>query len=472
MNAIPVWEWFEKVCAIGHPSGEEAALARFLAEEAGKAGLAVTTDAAGNLRIDRAPAPGHEGDRGIILQAHLDMVPQAAAGVDFDFVRNPIRTEIRDGWMTSAAGTTLGADNGIGVAAAMALLLDPALVCGPVAALFTVSEEVGLDGALALTPAMLKGDYLLNLDTEEEGEFYIGCAGGARLELEYAVEKEAAPVGLTGLRCEVRGLAGGHSGINIADRRGNAVKFLARLLQKLPEFRIASLAGGTLDNVIPREAAAAGAILAGMLPELQERADRFAAELKREFNAPAGFGIDLVPIPRPETVWKWDFQEGITEELATAPDGPLGFDDTLNVVRVSCNLAAVKSDAERLVIRTSQRALADAEREATTRLAIAHFNTKFRVDCAYPGWTPRPESPLLARSQAVYRELFGKEAAVKVIHAGLECGILSGIRPELEFLSLGPSIRDPHSPSERVEVASVERLWNYLQSLIPALGRG
>ena len=295
LEPAPVWRLFDAICAIPHPSGHETRLAAALAALAEKNGLAVRIDVTGNLRIDRPASPGFEDSPMILLQGHLDMVPQALATVDFDFTREPIPPVVEDGWVRSAAGTTLGSDDGIGVAAAMALLLDPGLKCGPLAGVFTVSEEVGLNGALALSAEFLKGEFLLNLDSEEEGQLYIGCAGGARLEIDVELPQMAVPPGYTGLCCEIKNLAGGHSGVDIHLRRGNAVAFLARLLEKLPEFEVAALSGGTLDNVIPREAVAFGAADPARLAALRLRAANLALEFAREFDAPPDFAVELRP---------------------------------------------------------------------------------------------------------------------------------------------------------------------------------
>ena len=255
----PLWRIFENICSIPHPSGHEKALAEALSAFARERGLAVRSDSCGNLRIDRPASPGFEGRPAVILQAHLDMVPQAERGSAFDFTRDPIPTVIEDGWMRSAAGTTLGADDGIGVAAALALLTDEGFRSGPLAAVFTLSEEVGLNGAVALDPAFLKGDFLLNLDSEDEGELFIGCAGGARLEADLPIESEAVPPGVAGALLEVKGLAGGHSGCNIADRRGNALLCVANFTPVFhPIYRIGLPYAGVLRELMNTDRAEYG----------------------------------------------------------------------------------------------------------------------------------------------------------------------------------------------------------------------
>lgn len=472
LEPAPVWRLFDAICAIPHPSGHETRLAAALAALAEKNGLAVRIDVTGNLRIDRPASPGFEDSPMILLQGHLDMVPQALATVDFDFTREPIPLTVEDGWVRSAAGTTLGSDDGIGVAAAMALLLDPELKCGPLAGVFTVSEEVGLNGALALSAEFLKGDFLLNLDSEEEGQLYIGCAGGARLEIDVELPQAAVPPGYTGLCCEIKNLAGGHSGVDIHLRRGNAVAFLARLLEKLPEFEVAALSGGTLDNVIPREAVAFGAADPARLAALRLRAANRALEFAREFDAPPDFAVELRPAVLPERVWERSFREKLVALLATCPNGVRSMDRALDVVRTSTNLAAVKTDGAQLKIRTSQRSLVDAERQKLTDEIAAHFvpaGGRPTVDNSYPGWEPDPESELLRTAESLYRELFGTPPQVKVIHAGLECGILAGINPALQMISFGPTLIHPHSPSEKLNIASVGRFYEFLRKLVSQL---
>lgn len=469
LSPAPVWEIFELICSIPHPSGHEAALAEALSAMARERGLAVRRDAAGNLRIDRAAAPGFESAPAVLLQAHLDMVPQTAPGVKFDFLTDPIPPEIRGEWVVSGAGTTLGSDNGIGVAAAVALLFDPAWRGGALAGVFTVSEEVGLNGALALSPEMLEGTYLLNLDSEEEGELYLGCAGGARLTLTFDAAFRPVSAGMTGVRCTVGGMAGGHSGCNIADRRGNAIRLLARLLKESPELQIASFDGGTCDNAIPREAVVSGALPAETFKSFRRRAEAFEREAAGEFDAPPEFRIEVESAPLPEQVWQESFRDRVLDALTGCPDGPTAFDSALGAVRTSSNLAAVRSEGERLVVATSQRSQIDAERVALTEAIAERFRAAgatASVSHAYPGWEPRLDSRLFSTAASLYRELFGRKPEPKVIHAGLECGILSGINPKLEILSFGPTLENPHSPGERLDIASVGRFWKFLRELI------
>ncbi len=464
-----VWKIFEMICEIPHPSGQETALADALTALAKEHGLAVRRDAAGNLRIDRPAAAGFETAPRVILQGHLDMVPQAAESVTFDFATQAIPLTLRGGWISSCAGTTLGADNGIGVAIAMALLLDPELQCGALAGVFTVSEEVGLNGAQALSREFLDGDILFNLDSEED-IFYIGCAGGARQEIDIPAEFEPLPAGWKGVSLGFHNLAGGHSGSNIGDRRGNALKLLAGALAVLPEIRVAGISGGSLDNVIPREAAAYGALAPEFENACVDRLMEYAGAQASEFDMPPDFRISFRLTETPEKVWSRDFRERFIAALCAVPNGAFG--EFEGVVRTSSNLAAVVCDGNRIKVRTSQRSLFDAERKEMSRKvgdAFAGLNGAATIDNSYPGWTPKPDSPVLARAKSVYQELFGRTPEVKVIHAGLECGIFCGIHPELDILSFGPTILDVHSPTERVNVESVAHFYSFLRKVLRAV---
>ncbi len=474
LEPAPVWKLFETICSIPHPSGHEAALANALKGIAENHGLAVRSDAVGNLRIDRKPATGLENAPVVLLQAHLDMVPQKLTSSKFDFEKDPILPIIKDGWVQSASGTTLGGDDGAGVATAMALLLDPELKCGPLSAIFTVSEEVGLDGARGLSADFLKGDFLLNLDSEEEGLLYIGCAGGARLAIESEIPFVPTPDDRVGVNCSVENLAGGHSGTDIQLKRGNAVILLARLLEALPELEVASISGGGLSNAIPRDAFATGAIPTEIFETLPQRAEIIKQKFTQEFDAPPAFSIKVTKAPLPRKVWDKSFQATTIQLLATCPNGPATLDKTWNVVRTSSNLASVQTEAGKLKIISSQRSLNDVERKNMTTTIIEHFSPvggEAQESDAYPGWDPNPNSILLQVATSLYHNLFNQDPKIQIIHAGLECGIISGIAPKLQLISFGPTLLHPHSPSEKLEIASVERFYRYLRELVVKLSK-
>ncbi len=461
-----VWRYFGEICSIPHPSGHEALLANRIVALAAEHGLQSRMDAAGNVRIDRPAAPGLAKRPTIIMQGHLDMVPQSVPGSSFDFTTMPIKPSVRDGWIV-ADGTTLGADDGIGVAMALAVLFDRSLRMGPLAGVFTVSEETGLYGAQSIDPEFLKGDYLLNLDGGSENQICIGCAGGCRLVIDFKTEPEPADMG-NGVEIKLSGLIGGHSGSNINDRRGNALLYLCRFLASEPQIRIGAIEGGSVENAIPRDALARG-VSPESVGTLQRRADRFALELAREFDAPENFKIVVSGVLRPESLWRRELQRKLLEAVATVPNGVVAFSEEFNCVRTSSNLAAMHSKAGHLVIRTSQRSMDDAERAALTGKIAAHFalvGGLAETGSAYPGWPPRTSSLLLKKALELNEKLTGSKPRIKVTHGGLETGIFCGLNPKLEMIAFMPHTEDIHSPSERLEIASVARVYTFLHSLL------
>ncbi|MFA7158736.1 MAG: beta-Ala-His dipeptidase [Kiritimatiellia bacterium] len=461
-----VWRYFAEICSIPHPSGREAALAKRILELAAGRGLKSRIDSAGNVRIDRPAAAGCGERRKILLQAHMDMVPQAAPGLNFDFTTMPIKPIVRGGWIVTD-GTTLGADDAIGLAMALDILFDKSLKTGPLAGIFTVSEETGLVGAQAIDPAFLDGDYLINLDGGDETHFCIGCAGGCRLELNFSPETVPAADD-HGLEIKLSGLRGGHSGMDIDKQRGNALIYLCRFLASEPGLRIASIEGGSVENAIPREAAALTAC--DEAPEsVQERADRFRAALAREFEAPVEFRITAAPAALPAATWRREFQEKLLGAVTAAPDGVMARSKEFNCVSTSCNLAAMHSGKGTLVIRTSQRSMIDAERAALTDKISAHFSAiggAPKPGTVYPGWKPRTDSALLRKAVELKEKLSGERPHFNVSHGGLEAAIFCALNPKLEIISFSPNALDLHSPAERLEIASVGRTHRFLRSLV------
>ncbi len=464
-----VWRLFAEICSIPHPSGHEAALAKRIVELAAEHGLKSRMDAAGNVRIDRPAAPGFQNRPRIIMQGHIDMVPQSVPGLNFDFTTMPIKPIVRDGWIVTD-GTTLGADNGAGVALALSMLFDGSLKMGPVSGVFTVSEEPGLIGAQAIDPGFLDGDYLLNLDGGDENLFCIGCAGACPLELNFNMEPEPAGPG-NGIEINLSGLRGGHSGININDRRGNALIYLCRFLASEPQVRIGSIEGGSIGNAIPRDAVARG--ITGETPQaLQARADRFVAELAREFDAPEGFKITVSGAAPLVSLWRKEKQVSLMHAVATVPNGMLAFDKEFNCVRTSSNLAAMHACHGQCVMLTNQRSMVDAERSALTEKIAAHFAAiggAPKTGNAYPGWKPRTDSALLKKALELKKKLTGAQPQINVTHGGLEAGIFCGINPGLEIIAFSPHAVDIHSPGERLEIGSVERVHNFLRELLVQL---
>lgn len=471
-----VWRHFATLCATPRASKQEAALVGQLADWARARGLGVRIDAAGNLLLRKPATAGREGAPGVILQAHLDMVCQKNGDSAHDFARDPIAAVERDGWL-GAETTTLGADNGIGVALILAALEDDSLAHGPLEALLTVDEEAGMGGARGLAAGELQGRLMLNLDTEAWGEFFLGCAGGLDVDVRRPGVGEAAPEGWSFCRIALRGLRGGHSGVDIHEGRGNAIKLLVRVLDELAAttpFRLARLYGGTARNALPREAwatlvvadpaalrAPLAALQASLRGELQGVDDGLALQLEILPEAPGG---RVLAAPE-QAVW--------LASLHAAPHGVLRMSRQVEgVVETSNNLGIVELGPEGGHANFMVRSLVDSAGLALARQIASLFAlsaTAVEFSGEYPGWAPNPASPLLALCQAVYRREFGGESSVRVIHAGLECGIIGAKYPGLDVVSFGPTIRGAHAPGEAVEIASVGRCWQLLRAILAAI---
>ena len=463
-----VWKFFDLICSIPHPSGHEAALADRLAGIAVEHGLSVRRDDAGNLRIDRKAAPGFENRPTILLQAHLDMVP-VADDPGFDFLTMPISTWIDGDWLR-AKGTALGADNGIGVALAMAVLCEPDLKCGALAGIFTVDEEVGLTGASALAGELLEGKYLLNLDGGPDGDACIGCAGGGRTEFDFVPEYESEVSGHP-VQIALSGLPGGHSGICIHENRGNAVKALSDFLLEHPEIRLSSFEAGGADNAIPAEGVVSGCF-DGDFEALQQSAVLAGAVLGREL-ARDGIKFTVTALSEmPEKVWSRDFQHRLLVALSLAPNGVMKMDEQLNIVHTSSNLAAVFFENGSVRVRSSQRSLDDEQRELTTGMLSTHFasfGASAAVGNCYPGWTPQQDSKLVRVCAELWEKRSGQPMSLRAIHAGLETGAFCKKNPDLELISIGPEAHGCHTPAEHLSIASTERFYDYLVEVITAL---
>lgn len=470
-----LWDIFNSICSIPHPSGHEEALRDFLKAKALSAGLETEIDKTGNLLISKPASKGMEKARTVILQGHLDMVPQKNSNVQFDFVKDPIKPYIT-GDMVKAENTTLGADNGIGAAAAMAVLLDKNAQHGPLKALFTVAEEVGLTGALGLQADFLKADILLNLDSEEEGMVFIGCAGGIRSNHEFIPDFTPAPQKHQSKHLTVSGLKGGHSGCDINAGRGNAIKIMAELLttaSKRFQLKLADIHGGNLDNAIPREAFATV-----LLPQEAENFASFVSEFeteKRKFfsKAEPDLKISTADAAIPGKIFSDKFQKQFLDALNECPHGVISMSkDFPGIVETSTNLAAIKNDSGKITIRTSQRSPIEKDKMRLSQKICDLFaaaGAKSSTDCEYPGWEPKHNSKVLKTFCEVHKKLFGTEAEKLVIHAGLECGIIYAKNPAMEMLSFGPEIKNAHSPDEYTKISSVAKFWTLLNALLKAL---
>lgn len=471
-----LWRHFRTLCNTPRPSGHEARLVSLLERWAERQGLAHDRDGFGNLRIRKPASPGKEGAPGVILQGHLDMVAQANADHPHDFTSDPIETYVKEGWL-HARHTTLGADNGLGVAAALAILEDEELVHGPLEALFTLEEETSMAGALHLDEGWLEGSVLLNLDSEEQGEVFIGCAGGADIVVEAQLPTAAPEADAIALQVAVTGLVGGHSGMDIHRGRGNANRLLVRVLRALEAYdiRLVDYRGGTLRNVIPREAFATLVLPADEFAAAERRVSEMEQELRAELSGvDEGFRLAVSRLQAvPDEALNAHASRMLLAALNVAPCGVERMSTALpDIVETSSNLGVVSVEEGRFYLCALVRSLRDSGvRDLADRFQglFELIGARTRVEHAYPGWNPVPDSALLQRFQRLHMQLLGSEPAVKVIHAGLECGILAGKYPDLEMISFGPLIRGAHSPDERAELSSVEEFWQLLRALIEDL---
>ena len=472
-----VWAHFATLCAIPRASLQEAALRSHLIEWAQVHHIGAVVDDAGNLILKKPASPGCEAMPGVILQGHLDMVCQVNAGTQHDFEHDAINAQVRDGWVV-AEGTTLGADNGIGVALALAALEEPGVIHPALEVLLTVNEESGMDGARGLASGTLQGKTLINLDTEEWGHFYLGCAGGVDVELRHECEQEALPPDFVIMRFDVSGLRGGHSGIDIHLGRGNAIKLLAEALRDLSvhtDVRLIELNGGTARNAIPREAFAVCALPAAAVAGIDAWAEhRLVAWQQRfaEADAKVAFRYELDEMPVGKAIHHAE-RDRLLAFLDVSANGVSRMSDAFDgVVDTSDNLGVARLAHGAFHATFKVRSLHDGRADELADKLIAHaagYALRAWKDGMYPGWTPNPDSSLLALCQRVYTQQFGQPASLQVIHAGLECGLLAASHPQLDMISFGPDIRGAHAPGERVEIDSVAHCWTLLKAVLQAL---
>lgn len=480
-----LWRRFDEILTVYRPSKGEEALRRHVVGIAGEHGLEHTQDAAGNLVVRVPASPGHEDAPVTVLQSHLDMVYEKNSDVDHDFATQPIAPE-RNGEYLTARGTTLGSDNGIGVAAMLALMdlgtpPEATVVHGPLELLFTIDEETGLTGAASLAGDLLRGRRLLNLDTEEEGALYVGCAGGLGSKLTLPLVRQVAPAGSVALKLEARGLKGGHSGVDIHLQRGNAIKLLARAIHAaaleagvLGDLRLASFRGGSAHNAIPREAFATAVVPQGGAAAFREAFEREARAIADEYR-PADPGASLTAAGADSTAEVWDpaTSAAALRLLVGLPHGVMTWSyDIPDLVETSTTLATVAETDGTLELLLSSRSSVDTAIRAQARRIRAigeAAGAAAEEEGGYPGWKPNMQSELLAVLKSVHRREIGAEPAVKAIHAGLECGIIGEKYPGMDMISFGPQIEFPHSPDERVHVASVDRFWKLLTAVLEEL---
>lgn len=465
-----VWKHFAQIVNIPRPSHHEEKIRKYVLDVAESLGLEHREDAAHNVYVRKPATKGMEDRKGVILQAHLDMVPQKNNDKQFDFENDPIEAYIDGEWVT-ANGTTLGADNGIGAAAILAVLEDDTLRHGPIEALFTATEETGMDGAFGLEKGLLHGEILLNLDSETEGELYVGCAGGLDANITFDYTAEAAPEsGRKGVKLTVKGLKGGHSGIQIGCQRANANKLLFRFLNRASqsyEVLIASVDGGSLRNAIPREAEAVVLVKCDDYDTFAKELKAYEKMVKAEFaGIEDSISIEATACATPKEIIARDVADKLVKAVIACPDGMQRMSMSMpGLVQTSTNLARVVSDGKTVKLQCLLRSSMNTEKEALGEALAAVFElagAKVELSGSYNGWNPDMNSPILKAMTESYKALYGKTPAVTAIHAGLECGIIGSTYPELDMISFGPTICYPHSPDEKVEIASVEKFYDFL----------
>ncbi len=463
-----LWSNFYRLTQVPRPSKHEEKVRAMLKEFAKENNIECREDEVGNIIMKKPATPGMENRRGVILQSHMDMVPQKNNDKQHDFLTDPIETRIIDGWVW-ATDTTLGADNGIGAAAMMAVLASNTVEHGPLEALFTVDEETGMTGAFAIKPGMFEGDLLLNLDSETEGELYVGCAGGVDATMNIPYTREACPADYVAYRLTVNGLKGGHSGMDISAGRGNANKLMFRLLRWVAECgtRIVEIEGGSLRNAIPREATAVVTFPKAHKDCILQEWDKVFGWMKKELDSvepDLGMKYEEVVLPA-EVLTDADTQK-IINLMMVAPNGVVRMSaDVAGLVETSLNLARVSTADGKFELMALIRSSVDTAKEALAERLVCLAELaggSCALTGAYPGWKPNMQSPLLKAMKETYMKLYNKEAQVMAIHAGLECGLLGGVYPNWDMISFGPTILSPHSPVERVNIDSVAKFYEYL----------
>lgn len=480
LHPKPLWKHFAQLCEIPRPSKHEDKVVAHIVEFAKNRDLDVKLDEIGNIIIKKPATPGMEDRKTLALQSHVDMVPQKNADSDHDFLNDPIRPQIDGEWVT-ATGTTLGADNGIGVAAILALLESTDIPHPALEALLTIDEEAGMTGAKHLQPGLFEAELLLNLDTEDEGELYVGCAGGVDINVQLPYSAEAVPTNHMAFKLNVRGLRGGHSGLDIDKGRGNANKIANRIidtaLSEISGLRIAALDGGSLRNAIPRESFSTITLPIESAAQLEEIVQRESSAIRAELDNEAKLDITLEETETPSNALDADTQQKLIRALRCCPCGVERMSTALEgIAETSNNLARVVTEEEdgesRVRIQCLVRSLSDSARDQHALDVAAAFElagAAVSLDNPYPGWTPNMQSPLLALMKDVYKEMAGAEPEVKIIHAGLECGLLAKPYPHWDMVSFGPDIRRAHSPEERVRIESVGNFWKYFLKVVQAI---
>lgn len=468
-----VFSNFYEITQIPRPSGHTEAIRAFVVAFGEGLELETIVDEAGNVIIRKPASPGLEHREGVILQAHMDMVPQKTDDKQFDFEADPIPALVQNDYII-ADGTTLGADDGIGMAMIMAVLQSDTLELGPIEGLFTVDEETDMSGINGLAPGVLQGTTLINLDSEEEGTFTIGSAGGGHAAVHAGYEQTPVPDGMVGYVVEVNGLQGGHSGVDINLGRGHATKLLVRLLNEATEpfsLRLSSIASGTAGNAIPREATALVWLDKAQTDEFLRFSEEFEATVRSELQAvEPDLRIEVSEAETPADVMEAGFQETLIDALYATPQGVLRMSDAVpGLVETSTNMGITNVQDGHLEMISYPRSSVDSAFTNTTQMIGSVWELAgldVEVTDVYSGWAPDPNSPILALMQGVYEDLYGHEPVVSAVHAGLECGVLTGTYPDMDMISIGPTIENVHSPSEQLYIPSVARTMDLLTTTL------
>jgi dipeptidase D len=469
-----VWKYFVEIAKIPHGSKNETALAKFVVDMANKLGLNVQQDTYGNVVVRKPASPGRESVRSICLQGHLDMVCEKNTEKVHDFLKDPIEL-VRNGNVIMANGTTLGADNGIAVATNLAMMEDKSLEHGPLEFLFTVDEETGLTGATNLSQDFLVSRTLMNLDSEEEGALYVGCSGGKDTTGTWKAEFENSPPNTIAAKLSVKGLKGGHSGLDIDKGRGNALKILVRVLLRLVDIkgRIVSLTGGNKRNAIPREAEANLFLPKKWFAQAQAIVSQMNETIKSEFatvEPELQILLSESPTIKKGKVLKRGLQKKILDSITALPHGVIKMSpDIPGLVETSTNVAVLSTDKKAITLATSQRSSVASEIFEIAEMVATVFKmggASVKMGEGYPGWKPNMNSEILQVSKSTYMSMYGKEPHVKAVHAGLECGIIGEKFQGMDMVSLGPTLEAVHSPDEKIYVDSVEKFWNFLLSIL------
>lgn len=464
-----LWTNFHKLCQAPHPSHHLEKITKVIVDFGKSLGLETLTDEAGNILIRKPATPGMEHTQPVILQAHMDMVPQKNNDKVHNFENDPIETII-DGEWVRANGTTLGADNGIGVAAGMAILESKTIKHGPLELFITADEETGMYGAFGLQPGFLKGKLLLNMDSEDFGELYVGCAGGIDATITWKYQGVALPMNDIALKINITGLKGGHSGLEINLGRANANKLLFRILKDAVsqyEARLAQVEGGNMRNAIPREGWAIITVPAEDKEDIIKLTQEYETLFNEEYHLTENkIVVTCTEVDTPEQIIPEEIQDDLINAVTACPNGVFRMIPAIpDTVETSMNLSIVEANSSEISIKCLLRSSVDSKKEELASMVESVFTlagAKVEFSGSYSGWNPNLDSTILHTMSEVYEKLYNTKPAVKVIHAGLECGILGAIEPKLDMVSFGPTIRHPHSPDEKVNIESVGKFWDFL----------